>query len=83
MREQVLPTTQSNVLLAALEKDIVLVDYADPKQPQLRTIASTPDDHGKPVDGWRFNDAKASPGGVLIAGRLWLRNATCCQRLLW
>jgi sugar lactone lactonase YvrE len=66
----VMPTTQPNVLLAALEKDVVLVDYADPKAPQLRTIASTPDDHGKPSDGWRFNDAKASPEGALIAGRM-------------
>lgn len=66
---QVMPTTQTNVLLAALEKDVVLVDYAKSKDPQLRIIASAPEDHGKPSEGWRFNDAKASPGGALVAGR--------------
>lgn len=64
-----MPTTQPNVLLAALERDIVLIDYADPGNLQIRIIATTPEADGMPLDGWRFNDAKVSPGGTLIAGR--------------
>jgi hypothetical protein len=66
---QVMPTMQPNVLLAALERNVVLVDYSEPSSPQIRVLASTPDSDGLPADGWRFNDAKVSPGGTLIAGR--------------
>lgn len=66
---QVMPTTQTNTLLAALERDIALVDYAEPSNPEIRILASTPEADGLPADGWRFNDAKVAPGGTLIAGR--------------
>jgi len=35
-------------------------------------IATVPEDHGAqpPPEGLRFNDGKASPGGVLIVGRM-------------
>jgi hypothetical protein len=60
---------QPNVLLAAVERDVVLIDYSEPSSPQIRVVASTPEADGLPADGWRFNDAKVSPGGTLIAGR--------------
>jgi sugar lactone lactonase YvrE len=66
---QVMPTTQHNVVLAALERDLALIDYADPSSPQISVIATTPEADGLPADGWRFNDAKVAPGGTVIAGR--------------
>ena len=60
---------QPNLLLAALERNVVLVDYSDPSSPQMHVLATTPESDGLPADGWRFNDAKVSPGGTLIAGR--------------
>lgn len=66
----VMPTTQPDVLLAALERNVVLINYQDPENPQITVVASTPEDHGLPSEGWRFNDAKAAPCGALIAGRM-------------
>ena len=74
---QVMPTVQRNVLLAVVERNVVLIDCADPSSPQIRVIAWTAEADGLPADGWRFNDAKVSPGGTLIAGR-YQRHAWAC-----
>ncbi len=120
----VAPTSAPNTLVAALEKDIVTLDYSDPANPRRKVLATTSADHGLPHEGFRcpplqhrelsrarcpddcdplctgtplelcsagsltnrgergcrrFNDAKASPAGILIAGRclLFRRRAPC------
>ena len=34
----------------------------------VRTIATVPEEHG--IENMRFNDGKASPGGMFIVGRM-------------
>lgn len=63
----VLLSSDPTQLIAALERDVVVVDAQTGSI--LSTLASTPEEHGLPVDGWRFNDGKASPGGQLVVGR--------------
>jgi hypothetical protein len=75
-----MPTTQQNVVLAALERDLALIDYSDPSSPQISVIATTPEADGLPADGWRFNDAKVAPGGAVIAGRYWRHAVSIEQR---
>lgn len=65
----VAPTSEPNTLVAALEKDVVTINYGDPQRPRFKLLATTSADHGLPHEGWRFNDAKVTPTGVLIAGR--------------
>ncbi|EFN53462.1 hypothetical protein CHLNCDRAFT_136730 [Chlorella variabilis] len=78
----VVPTSNPNILLAALEasclpsladcldawlaRDIVEVDVA--AGTTGRVLATTPEEHG--VDGMRFNDGKVSPQGTLLVGRM-------------
>lgn len=63
----VLLTSDPSKVIAALERDIVVVDAQ--AGTVVSTLASTPEEHGLPVDGWRFNDGKASPTGHLVVGR--------------
>lgn len=66
----VMPSNQPDVLVAALERDIVSIDYSDPDNFTSVTLTSAPSDHGLPQDGFRFNDAKAGLRGHLVAGRM-------------
>lgn len=66
----VIPTSQPHILVAALERDVVTLDISNPAKPVKTVLATTPEDHGLPSEGWRFNDAKAAPGNTLILGRM-------------
>lgn len=63
----VVPSNRMGVVVAALERHIVAVDLAAPPRAHLSVLATVPAEDHQPGD--RFNDAKVSPGGVLIAGR--------------
>lgn len=54
----VLPSSDPGLLIAALERDVVVVSALTGEA--VRTLASTPEAHGLPADGWRFNDGKVS-----------------------
>jgi sugar lactone lactonase YvrE len=45
-------------LIAALERDVVLVNAQTGDV--ASTLVSTPEEHGLPADGWRFNDGKVT-----------------------
>lgn len=59
-------TSNQNQLLAATQRDILLVQFPEPGV--IRTLATTPEDHG--IDKMRFNDGKISPQGSLLVGRM-------------
>ncbi|KAL4419560.1 hypothetical protein ABPG77_003586 [Micractinium sp. CCAP 211/92] len=62
----IVPTSDFNKLLAALERDIVEVDVESGKV--TRVLATTPEEHG--IANYRFNDGKVSPQGSLLVGRM-------------
>lgn len=49
----VLPSNQPNVLVAALERDIVSIDYSNTEDKTPKILASTIADHGLPHEGFR------------------------------
>jgi sugar lactone lactonase YvrE len=73
-------TTDKNLLLAATRRHILLVRFwkavgegsnredSEQEPGVVRIIAETPESHG--VDNMRFNDAKATPQGAFLAGRM-------------
>ncbi|KAK9805523.1 hypothetical protein WJX72_003241 [[Myrmecia] bisecta] len=60
------PTTDKSKLLAALSRDVVIVDLD--KRLVGPAVATVPESHG--VEEMRFNDGKASPAGVFVVGRM-------------
>ncbi|KAK9814657.1 hypothetical protein WJX72_009323 [[Myrmecia] bisecta] len=58
-------TAHPGELIAAMERSAVLVDLKT--KSTVRTIATTPESHG--TEGYRFNDGKPSPSGILVGGR--------------
>ncbi|PRW33693.1 SMP-30 gluconolaconase LRE domain [Chlorella sorokiniana] len=63
----IVPTSDPNILLAALERDIVEVDVG--AGTTGRVLATTPEEHGTDP-ARRFNDGKVSPQGTLLVGRM-------------
>jgi gluconolactonase len=65
-------TTDKDLLLAATRRHILLVRFwqgGENEHPGVvRTIAEVPESHG--LDNMRFNDAKATPQGAFLAGRM-------------
>ncbi|KAG7668717.1 hypothetical protein Ndes2526B_g03657 [Nannochloris sp. 'desiccata'] len=64
-------TTDKDLLLAATRRHILLVRFwkgAEQERGVIRTIAEVPESHG--IDNMRFNDAKATPQGAFLAGRM-------------
>lgn len=62
----VVPTTDPNILLAALGSNVVEVDVEKKKTGRIVAFVSTDDN----AEGTRFNDGKATPQGVFIVGRM-------------
>ena len=62
----VVPTTDPNILLAALGSNVVEVDVQNKKTGRIVAFVSTDDN----AEGTRFNDGKATPQGVFIVGRM-------------
>lgn len=64
-------TTDKDLLLAATRRHILLVRFwkgGEQERGVVRTIAEVPESHG--IDNMRFNDAKATPQGAFLAGRM-------------
>ncbi|KAK9810713.1 hypothetical protein WJX73_001808 [Symbiochloris irregularis] len=68
MTSAVMPSTNETQLVATLTRNVVVVDLD--KRATTTVLATTPKEHGDKQ--WRFNDAKASPSGALILGRMFL-----------
>jgi sugar lactone lactonase YvrE len=66
-------TTDQNLLLACMNRSVFPVDVS--KRTVGEAIATVPEEHGvePPPEGMRFNDGKASPGGVLLVGRMHMK----------
>ena len=62
----VVPTSDPNILLAALGSNVVEVDVQNKKTGRIVAFVSTDDN----AEGTRFNDGKATPQGVFIVGRM-------------
>ena len=62
----VVPTTDPNILLAALGSNVVEVNVQNRKTGRIVAFVSTDDN----AEGTRFNDGKATPQGVFIVGRM-------------
>lgn len=60
------PTSDPNILLAALGSNVVEVDVEKKKTGRIVAFVSTDDN----AEGTRFNDGKATPQGVFIVGRM-------------
>ena len=60
------PTSNPNILLAALGSNVVEVDVEKRKTGRIVAFVSTDDN----AEGTRFNDGKATPQGVFIVGRM-------------
>jgi gluconolactonase len=65
-------TTDKDLLLAATRRHILLVRFrkgdSNEERGVIRTIAEVVESHG--IDNMRFNDAKATPQGAFLAGRM-------------
>ena len=64
-------TTDEDLLIAATRRHILLVRFWKNNEQDrgvIRTIAETPESHG--IENMRFNDAKATPQGAFLAGRM-------------
>ena len=62
----VVPTSDPNILLAALGSNVVEVNVSEKKTGRIVAFVSTDDN----AEGTRFNDGKATPQGVFIVGRM-------------
>lgn len=62
----VVPTSDPNILLAALGSNVVEVNVSAKKTGRIVAFVSTDDN----AEGTRFNDGKATPQGVFIVGRM-------------
>ncbi len=62
----VVPTSNPNILLAALGSNVVEVNVSEKKTGRIVAFVSTDDN----AEGTRFNDGKATPQGVFIVGRM-------------
>jgi len=60
------PTSDPNILLAALGSNVVEVNVSQKKTGRIVAFVSTDDN----AEGTRFNDGKATPQGVFIVGRM-------------
>ncbi len=61
-----MPTSDPNILLAALGSNVVEVNVSEKKTGRIVAFVSTDDN----AEGTRFNDGKATPQGVFIVGRM-------------
>ena len=61
-----MPTSDPNILLAALGSNVVEVNIEKRKAGRIVAFVSTDDN----AEGTRFNDGKATPQGVFIVGRM-------------
>lgn len=61
-------TSDPELLLAACERDILLVRVSGDERGVVRTLATSPEEHG--TAGMRFNDGKVSPQGAFVVGRM-------------
>lgn len=61
-----MPTSNPNILLAALGSNVVEVDVEKKRTGRIVAFVSTDDN----AEGTRFNDGKATPQGVFIVGRM-------------
>jgi len=64
-------TTDKDLILAAVERRVLLIRFwknAEQERGITRTIAEVPESHG--IDDMRFNDAKVTPQGAFLAGRM-------------
>ena len=61
-----MPTSDPNILLAALGSNVVEVNVSAKKTGRIVAFVSTDDN----AEGTRFNDGKATPQGVFIVGRM-------------
>lgn len=55
-----MPSDQPNVLIAALERDIVSIDCSHTEEKTPRILASTLADHGLPHEGFRCSTSLIS-----------------------
>lgn len=61
-------TSDPACLLAATQRDILLVRFWGEDKGPIKTLATVPEEHG--VKDMRFNDGKVTPQGAFLVGRM-------------